>query len=106
MDNSKNAVKKFIKCPHCGWEYEPGEVMYPNKVFGYPINVIRDALGHIIYTEYRKSKYSDSVEEPDYTEEFYCENCNKPFVIEVDMTFKSKPQDEELDFSDTAVSLF
>lgn len=100
MEANNNTARKVIKCPHCGWEYEPGEIYLPDVLLGYPINVIRDALGHIIYTEYKPYK------EPCSTEEFWCEHCDRPFVIEAEITYKSKPQDEELDFSNTTVSLF
>lgn len=105
MEN-KGTAKKIIKCPHCGWEYEPAEILFPDKLLGGPTNVIRDALGHIIYTEYRPNRHGEGEDAPELTEEYYCDNCNKPFIVEVDISFKSGPQDEELDFSDTTVSLF
>ena len=105
MDRIKNVNRKTIKCPHCNWEYEPGEILYPEKLLGKPENVIRDTLGKIIYTEYHTER--GGVEEiPVFTEEYYCDNCGRNFVIEIDLNFKTRQQDEELDFSDTSVSLF
>lgn len=91
--------RTIIKCPHCGWEYLPGEVLYPRSVLGQPNNIIRDGLGHIIYEDYREG------EEPEATEEYTCDNCNKPFVVEVSLNVKATEQVEELDFSEEYVSL-
>lgn len=93
--------RKIIKCPHCGWEYLPGEVLYPTQVLGQPKNnIIRDPLGHILYEEYREN------DEPLAEDKFVCENCGKPFVIEIDVNYKSKPEEAELDFSTETVSLW
>lgn len=55
MAKEENSLKlqprTIIKCPHCGAEYLPGEVLYSDNVVGNPKNVIRDALGHIIYED-------------------------------------------------------
>lgn len=100
MDNVKMQPKKVIKCPHCGWEYLPGEIFYPDNAIGQPVNIVRDSLGHIIYEEYLENK------EPLAEEEFWCEHCEKPFVAEIELTVKAKPQTAELDFSETSVELF
>ena len=45
--------KKVITCPHCKWQYLPGEILYGDNVVGVPTQIVRDALGHVIYEEYK-----------------------------------------------------
>ena len=92
-------VHTAIKCPHCGWEYVPCEIFLPGELTGKTDNVIKDALGKIIYEDYEEDQ------EPDQTEHFVCEHCNKSFVIEATTTYKTRKEDEELDFSSPYVSL-
>ena len=89
----------IIKCPHCGWEYLPGEIYLPEELSGRPDNIVRDALGKIIYADYVEDL------EPDTTEHFVCENCGRSFVIEATTTYKTKPEEEEFDFGSATVSL-
>ena len=96
----KQQPAKYIKCPHCGWAYLPGEVLYPINMIGYPVNIVRDGVGGILYHEYPENK------EPLAEEEFWCENCDKPFIIEIEVNYKTKAVREELDFSNTSVKLF
>lgn len=89
-----------IRCPHCGAEYLSGEIYMPGSIIGQPDEVIRDSFGKIIYEDY----YTDS-REPDMIEHFTCEYCNKPFVVEAVVTYKSKTEEPEKDFSSKYVSL-
>ena len=100
LENIKQQPVKFIKCPHCGWNYLPGEVLYPINMIGYPTNIIRDGIGNIIYHEYPENK------EPLAEEQYWCDNCEKPFIIDIDINYKTHVEKEELDFSNTAVKLF
>ena len=93
----KSAV---IKCPHCAAEYLPGEIYMPNSIIGQPDEVVKDSLGKIIYEE-----YSTPDREPSLTEGFTCEYCNKPFIIEATVTYKTKEETPEKDFSSQYVSL-
>jgi len=97
----KNDTKTLpiIKCPHCGWEYLPCEIYLPDYMLGRSDEVVRDPLGKIIYQDYQEGY------EPDLTEHYICDNCNKPFVVEGQFTFKVKAEKAELDFSDTSASL-
>lgn len=89
-----------IKCPHCNSEYLPGEIYMPNSLIGQPDEVVRDALGKIIYEDY------DTPErEPDMIEQFTCEYCNKPFIVEATVTYKTREEAPEKDFSTQYVSL-
>ncbi len=88
-----------IKCPHCGQEYAPSEIFMPGDFLGRPESLIRDALGKIIYLEY------DEDDMPLQSEQYICDSCDKPFVVEPVITYKVKKEIEELDFSNDMVSL-
>lgn len=98
-DTVKLQNRQIIKCPHCGWEYLPGELLYPDSVVGQPKNVIRDTLGKIIYEDYKPYK------SPESEEHYTCDNCNRQFVIEIETKYKAKVEEEALDFSQQFVSL-
>ena len=97
-----NIVHKsaIIKCVHCGAEYLPGEIYMPNAIIGQPDEVVKDSLGRIIYEDY----YSED-REPTLTENFTCEYCNKPFIIEAVVSYRTKEEAPERDFSTNYVSL-
>ena len=88
-----------IKCPHCGYEYIPAEIFMPGDLLGESDSLVRDALGKIIYLEYKESY------EPAQPEKYFCDNCDKPFIVEPVLTFKVRKEAEELDFTETFVSL-
>lgn len=90
----------LIRCPHCSAEYLPGEVYMPGSLIGQPDEVVRDAFGKIIYEDYSTEKY-----EPDMTEHFVCEYCEKPFIVEATVTYKAKEELPENDFTTKYVSL-
>lgn len=92
--------RPIIKCPHCNWEYLAGELLYPINMIGYPKNIVRDPLGHILYEEYPEDK------EPLAEETYWCDHCDKPFTIEIEVKYKTKKMDEEKDFSDTSTTLW
>ena len=89
-----------IKCPHCGAEYLPGEIFMPGSLIGQPDELVKDSLGKIIYED-----YSTPEREPAMTEQFVCEYCNKPFVVEATVTYKIQKEAPEKDFSTAYVSL-
>ena len=89
-----------IRCPHCSTEYLPGEIYMPGSLIGQPDEVIKDSLGKIIYEDY----YSE-LREPNMMERFICENCNKPFIIEATVTYKTREEAPENDFQSQYVSL-
>ena len=89
-----------IKCPHCGAEYLPGEIYMPGSLIGQPDDLVKDAFGKIIYED-----YSTPEREPDMVEHFTCEYCEKPFVIEAAVTYKTTEEAPENDFTTTYVSL-
>ena len=71
----------------------------PGELLGKPDSVVKDALGKILYEDYADG------DEPELVERFECENCGKPFVVEATIGFKTKKEDEELDFSEQYSSL-
>ena len=90
----------LIKCPHCGAEYLPGEIYMPGSLIGQPDEVVRDSVGKIIYED-----YYTVMREPSLTEAFTCEYCDKPFVIEATITYKTAHEAPEKDFHNQYVSL-
>ena len=88
-----------ISCPHCGMEFTPAEIFMPGDLIGEPDNVIRDALGRIIYQEY------DEGNEPAQVGHYVCDECGKPFTVEPIIMYKVKKEDEAKDFSDLSASL-
>lgn len=105
MENLDKYSKKLqprhvIKCPYCQAEYLPGEIFYPDNAIGQPDEVIRDPLGKILYESYREDS------EPLAEETYFCDQCGRQFIVELETKFKVKQQKEELDFSDLSVNLF
>lgn len=89
-----------IRCPHCGAEYLPGEIYMPGSLIGQPDDIVKDAVGKIIYED-----YSTEAREPDMIERYICDYCEKPFVVEATITYKSMKESPEKDFSTQYVSL-
>jgi hypothetical protein len=89
-----------IRCPHCGSEYLPGEIYMPGALIGQPDDIVKDSLGKIIYED-----YSTEDLEPNMTEHFVCEYCEKPFVVEATVTYRAKEESPENDFTTRYVSL-
>ena len=96
-----NTTRKtaVIKCPHCGAQYLPGEIYMPGSFLGRPEDVVKDSLGKILYEDYQEGK------EPDMVEHFICDICDKPFIVEATVTYKTTSEAPENDFSTTYVSL-
>jgi hypothetical protein len=96
-----NTTRKttIIKCPHCGAQYLPAEIYMPEAFLGRPEDLVKDSLGKILYEDYQEGR------EPDMIEHFTCEYCDKPFVIEATITYKSMEEEPEKDFSTQYVSL-
>ena len=89
-----------IKCPHCGAEYLPGEIYMPGSLIGQPDDIVKDSLGRILYED-----YSTPEREPSMLEHFICDYCEKPFIIEATVTYKSSEEAPERDFHNQYVPL-
>ena len=89
----------IIRCPRCGAQYLPGEIYMPGALIGYPEDVVKDSLGKILYEDYPEGK------EPELIEHFTCDICDKPFIVEATVTYKSMTEAPERDFQNQYVSL-
>lgn len=90
--------ESLIVCPHCGTEYLPEEIFTYSSFLGKPKNIVKDALGKIIYLEYEEDR------KPDFTEHFICDSCNKSFVTEIKLISSTREELEELDFTNPYTS--
>ena len=98
LDNTKK-TNSIIRCVHCGAQYLPGEVYIPGALIGQPDDVVKDSMGRLLYEDYQEGK------EPDMIEHFTCEYCNKPFIVEATVTYRTMAEEPEKDFSSQYVSL-
>ena len=96
LEKTKGTI---ITCPHCGYEYLSGEIFYGEALVGRPTDVVRDALGKILYYEFQPGH------ELDTTEHYTCDNCGKSFIIDANINYKVKQEQAELDFGSSFVSL-
>lgn len=96
-----NTIRKtpIIKCPHCGANYLPGEIYMPGSLIGQPEDVVKDSLGKLLYEDYSENK------EPDMVEHFICDYCDKSFIVEATITYKTREEEPERDFKNQYVSL-
>ena len=99
MNQNQDTNYPVIKCPHCQYGYAPAELFHPDDFAGKPTSVLRDALGKVLYQEYREGY------EPADTCTYICDGCERQFIVEPQITYKVKKEVEELDFSKTSVSL-
>jgi hypothetical protein len=90
----------IIKCSHCGAEYLPGEIYLPGSFIGHPDDIVKDSLGRILYEDYLSEDH-----EPNMVEQYICDYCNNPFIIEAVITYKTKEEAPERDFGTQYVSL-
>lgn len=85
-----------IKCPYCAAEYTLADIYIPKYITGCG-TAIKDPTGKIIGIDYST--------EPDLTEQYNCDYCNKDFNIDLKIEAKASPVREELDFSTEITSL-
>ena len=70
--------KYIIRCPHCGAEYLPAEIFYPNAFLGRPKNIEKDLSGKIL-------NYMGLNMKP--TETYECDFCNRKFTVNANVKF-------------------
>ena len=99
MNQNQDKTYPVIKCPHCQYGYAPAELLHPHDFMGKPNSVLRDALGKVLYQEYAEGY------EPEDISTYICDGCGKQFIVEPQVTYKVRKEIEELDFSETSVSL-
>lgn len=68
----------FINCPHCKYQYTPGEIFNPKHFLGQPKGIIRNNIGEILGYEGIPM---------DLNESYICENCNEEFKITAKLSF-------------------
>lgn len=100
QSENKQTTRYIVKCPHCGWEYLLGEILYPNNVVGQPKNIIRDVNGHILYEEYLDGGETET------SETYTCDHCSVPFVVDFKIDCEANKQEDLLDFSVQTTQLF
>lgn len=100
MKTQNSHKTPVIRCPQCGAEYLPGEIYMPGSLIGQPDDLVKDSFGRILYED-----YSTEAREPNMIEHFVCEYCEKPFVIEASITYKTREESPERDFQSQYVSL-
>ena len=76
--------KIVIKCPHCGREYLPCEIYYPDEFLGSAKNIIRDGKTII---------YFDG-ENMNLKETYICDECGKTFEVEARINFELKKKEK------------
>ena len=77
-----------IKCPHCGAEYLPAEIFYPEFILGNPENIVKDEQGHIEHFD------GDALS---FIEEYTCDICGHTFTVAGTVTFVAKEKKEDFD---------
>ena len=98
LDNN-NKKTPIIRCVHCGAQYLPAEIFMPGAFLGTPDDIVKDSLGKIIYEDFKVNG------NPDMLERYFCDYCDKPFVVEATITYKTMTEVPEKDFSTQYVSL-
>ena len=88
---------KIIKCPCCGEEYLPGEVLYPNWIIGQPKNIIKNDRGRIEYWE---------DEDLSLTETYICDKCNTPLNITVSIDYSVEVDHKKNFNEDSSTSIY
>lgn len=76
----------LIRCPHCGTEYLPAEIFYPNSFLGKPSNIEKTSCGNIEYYDGKNM---------DLSEEYMCDKCNTTFVVKSQVIFFTKAVEEK-----------
>ena len=76
------AKKTTIRCPHCGYEYLPAELYYPEEFIGHPYDIIRDEAGNIL---------GFNGKDMNTIENYCCDKCGKSFSIDASITFRTTP---------------
>ena len=67
-----------IKCPHCDYEYLPGEIFVPKYFLGQPTDIQRDIYGKIISF--------DGVDQ-NLEEDFQCSKCLRNFKVKANISY-------------------
>lgn len=77
----ENKDRHIIRCPKCGAEYLPSEIMYPESLLGRETCVSKDSDGHIIFSD---------GEAPSYSDEYTCDYCGCTFDVKATVSYSSE----------------
>jgi len=77
-----------ITCPICGQQYLPSEIFYPDDLLGKPTEIIKDDTGKVEF-------YLG--DDPDFDEEYICDNCGAKLTIHANLSFKVEATKEEFE---------
>ena len=76
----------LIRCPHCGTEYLPAEIFYPNHFLGKPSNIEKTSCGKVEFYDGQNMNL---------LEEYLCDKCNTTFAVRAQVTFSSRIIEEK-----------
>lgn len=93
-NNEKLSLPRWIKCPKCGAEFTPSEILYPDSVLGKPSSLIKDEHGKIIVCI--DDNYSD-------TESYTCDYCGEQLQLNVKLNIDVK-KESDIDFDTDYIS--
>lgn len=85
----ENKDVHIVRCPKCGAEYLPSEVMYPESILGHETSVSKDDKGHIVFSD---------GEAPTYSDEYTCDYCGCTFRTMATVSYETEV-DVRHDFS-------
>lgn len=81
----------FIVCPVCGAEYLTEEIMFPDNMYGKPMNIIKDECGKILSFDGNSISLNES---------YKCDKCETSFRVKGTITYKTYVSVDD-DFDDT-----
>lgn len=77
----EDSYELIIKCPHCGAEYLPAEIYYPDEFLGKPSDINK------VHNTGKLDYYSGKSMNPH--EEYVCDYCGTRFYVEAIVSFKT-----------------
>lgn len=87
----------LIKCPNCGWEYLPEEVVHPSSLYQNRKAIYRNEEGVIIFP---KEEHLDN------EDTYICDNCNCEFKVKSIVKYETQllnKQDEDDSFTSVQI---
>lgn len=78
----------IITCPHCGAEYLPCEILYPNSFLGKATDIIKGGRGEIITFDGNNMETAET---------YNCDFCHSDFAVSAKVTFTSNTAEDKFD---------
>lgn len=79
--NKEAFQELLIKCPHCGAEYLPAEIYYPDEFLGKPQDI--NKVHNTGALDYYRGKSMNT------QEEYVCDYCGTRFYVDATVSFKT-----------------